>query len=102
LATNEIVRQGRQLVVAAVGEAEFDGEVLSFDIACFPEPLAEGGDLCCRISTLPHVQESNHGRASLLPPRRQRPRCPAADEGYKIAPTHDQPSSQSTAYHIVK
>src|SRR5262249_21540822 len=83
----------RQPLAPAVGPGILDGEILTFDEACFGESLAqpidhELGPRRRRVSEKP-----DHRHRRLLRVRRERPRRRAAEQRYERAPPHSITSS---------
>jgi hypothetical protein len=88
-AANQVGRQFREPIVVVVRRAKFDGDVAAFDVAGFPQALAE-----CRPRQLGRlgrcsVEISDHRHRRLLRARRERPRCrAAAKQDDEIAPSY--------------
>jgi hypothetical protein len=81
LTGDEFGYHSRQSIELALRPAEFDRDILAFDIAGFVQALTERLDNGCRLARGPTAEISNHAspaaaRAlrSAKPPRRQEPR----------------------------
>jgi len=87
LSPNQIGRQSRQTMNIAPRPAVFDRQVLTFDVACFFQALAECSQKM--FSTFrgcaPEKSDDRHG---LLRACRNRPRGRAAEQRNEIAPFH--------------
>src|SRR6516164_9323059 len=71
----------------------FDRHVLTLDITCFAEGVAERGHIACHRIGRPEVYEPDDGHRRLLRARRERPRRRAAEPGDERAPFHSITSS---------
>src|SRR5262245_39757534 len=76
----------------------FDQSIFALGITGFFQTLAE----CAQAVHVPvsrlDVQEPDHRQCRLLRPRRERPRCRAAQECNEVAPSHAICPSRTKAY----
>ena len=94
LAANQFRRQRRQAFDLVLGPAIFDRDVLSLDIACVLEALAECAQMFGVALRRLAVEEPNHRHRRLLRARRERPRHhSAAEQRDELAPLHSITSS---------
>src|SRR6516165_8628957 len=66
----------------------FDRHVLTLDITCFAEGVAERGHIVCHRIGRPEVYEPDHRHRRLLRACRERPRRRAAEERDELATLH--------------
>src|SRR5262249_20704911 len=111
LATNQVGRQRRQLVVLTLCPAIFDRHVLALDIASFFQALAERAHKVREQIRRSAVEESDHRHRRLLRARRERP-CSrraarewpagrgAADERDECAALHHSITSSAIASSV--
>src|SRR5439155_21378983 len=85
---DQLSRQFRQSTELIFGPAVFDRDVAAFDKACFVQASLERGDLIASRCEGADVKIANYRHRRLLRARRERPSRRAADEGYKLAPSH--------------
>src|SRR5205823_1908924 len=91
---HEFRRDLGRTVVTAFRPAHIDLYVAAFDPAKFAQPRHKGGDPYVGSCRRASAEETNSGEARrLLRPRRERPRCRAADERDELAPFHSITSS---------
>src|SRR4029453_7073732 len=86
---NEIGREGGQSIVLKIRPAEFDRNVLPFDIAGLSQPLTEGGGEIGSLASRPGTEVSDHRDGALL--CADRPRAGdgrAAQKGNESASVH--------------
>jgi hypothetical protein len=85
LTADQIGRHCRQSIKLSLRPAEFDRDILAFDIAgFFVQTLTERRDDRCRLARGPAAKEPDHRHCRLLRARRERPRCRAAEKGNKL------------------
>src|SRR5262245_56308312 len=96
--TNQIGRQRRQLIVAALRPAIFYRQILALDIAGFLQALTESTQAVFVQVRRIAAQKSDHGHHRLLRTRCERPRCRcAAEKRDELAPHHSITSSASAS-----
>src|SRR6516162_3762508 len=78
---DQISDQRRQAVKVILRRAVFDRDVLTLDVAGFPQPMAKGGHEVRYVGKRRAAQKPDHRHRRLLRPRRQRPRRRTAERG---------------------
>src|SRR5262245_48999558 len=78
--THEIGGEPRQSVVLTLSPTRVEGEVLTFDKACFIETLADDRNERHVNSRRTAAEQSDHRKRTLLRARRERPRGSAAEQ----------------------
>src|SRR6516165_2820399 len=91
LATNQVGRQGRQLIILAWGPAVFDGNVLALGIAGFVQASPEGDQT--EILGLSGAKKANNRHRLLRAGRQRRRGGGAAQQHYELPPSHSITSS---------
>src|SRR5262249_48988234 len=90
---DQISDQRRQAIKVILRRAVFDRDVLILDVAGFPQPMAKRGHEVRYVSKRRAAQKPDHWHRLLLPARRKRPCCRAAEERYERAAFHSITSS---------
>src|SRR5207245_11603405 len=90
---NQVGCQHRQATQIVLGPAEFDRNILPFDIADFLQTLPEGGHHRRVGPRQTAAQKPHHWHRRLLRPRRERPRDRRAEERDELAALHSITSS---------
>jgi hypothetical protein len=87
--TDQVGRERRQAIVAALQPVVLDRYVLAFDKTAFAEPFAERGHKARGGIRRPAVDKSDQRQCPLLRTRRERPRhSRAAQQRNKFPPPH--------------
>jgi hypothetical protein len=89
---NQLGRECRQPVIAAVGPTKFDRNVPPVDIAAFRQAPMEGLDQVSRLGRRATAEKSDDRSRGLLRPRRERPHPRrAAEQRDEFATPHGLP-----------
>jgi hypothetical protein len=89
LPADQIGCKRRKSVVATLGPAIFDRDVLALDIALLCQPFTECSNQGCRVLGRPAPEKPDDRRHRLLRMRREEPcGCPASSKRDELPPSH--------------
>jgi hypothetical protein len=99
MTADEIIGEGGQSIVLAIGPTILDRRILALDIAGFAQAPTESGYAGGECYSRPTVEETDHRHRWLLRARRERPcRDSATEQTKKFAPLHlSKPSHHNSA-----
>src|SRR5262249_52539883 len=88
MTADEIIGEGGQSIILAIGPAILDCRILALDIAGFAQTPTESGYAGGERYSRPAVEETDHRHRRLLRARHKRPRDGRAEERDELAPLH--------------